>query len=57
MGTRIIAGLVDEECIISAALLDPEGFTIERTSNEFKPKVMIELLDLKSDDKMITIVG
>ena len=57
MGIRIIADLVDEECIISAALLDPEGFTIERTSNEFKPKVMIELLDLQPERKMITIVG
>ena len=57
VGIRIIADLVDEECIISAALLDPEGFTVERTSNEFKPKVIIELLDLQSDDKMITVVG
>ena len=57
MGIRIITDLVDNECIISAALLDPEGFTIERTSNEFKPKVMIELLELQSEDKMITIVG
>lgn len=57
MGIRIIADLVDGECIISAALLDPEGFTVERTSNEFKPKVMVELLEIHSGDKMITIVG
>lgn len=57
MGIRIIADLVDNECIISAALLDPEGFTIERTSSDFKPKVMVELLDLHSEDKIITVVG
>lgn len=57
MGIRIIADLVDNECIISAALLDPEGFTIERTSSDFKPKVMVELLELHSKDKLVTVVG
>ena len=57
MGIRIIADLVDNECIISAALLDPEGFTIERTSSDFKPKMMVELLDLHSEDKLVTLVG
>ena len=57
MGNKIIADLVDDECIISAALLDPEGFTVERTSNDFKPTAMAELLDLHSDNSMITVVG
>lgn len=57
VGNTIIADLVDNECIISAALMDVEGFTIERTSNEFKPTAMTEILDLNPDKKLVTIVG
>jgi len=57
VGNRIITELVDNECIISAALMDQEGFTIERTSIGFKPAAMTELLDLKPDEKIITVVG
>ncbi|MAV02977.1 MAG: hypothetical protein CMA19_01725 [Euryarchaeota archaeon] len=53
----VIVDLVDEECIISAALMDIEGFTVERTSNEFKPTVMTEILDLNPESNLITVVG
>ena len=57
MGNTVIADLVDNECIISAALMDVDGFTIERTSNQFKPTAMNEILDLNPDSDLITIVG
>ena len=57
MGNTVIADLVDNECIISAALMDQDGFTIERTSNQFKPTSMNEILDLKPDSELITVVG
>ncbi|MBA4695269.1 MAG: hypothetical protein H2066_05380 [Candidatus Poseidoniales archaeon] len=57
MSNTIIADLVDGECIISAALMDPQGFTIERTSSDFKPTVMNELLDLSDDSNLVTLVG
>ena len=57
MGNTVIADLVDNECIISAALMDADGFTIERTSNQFKPTAMNEILDLNPDSDLITIVG
>ena len=57
MGDTVIADLVDNECIISAALMDVDGFTIERTSNQFKPTAMNEILDLNPDSDLITVVG
>ena len=57
MGNTVIADLVDNECIISAALMDVDGFTIERTSNQFKPTSMNEILDLQPDSDLITVVG
>ena len=57
MGNTVIADLVDNECIISAALMDVDGFTIERTSNQFKPTAMNEILDLNPDNDLITVVG
>ena len=57
MGNTVIADLVDNECIISAALMDADGFTIERTSNQFKPTAMNEILDLNPDSDLVTIVG
>ncbi|MCH2435447.1 MAG: hypothetical protein MK197_04075 [Candidatus Poseidoniaceae archaeon] len=57
MGNTVIADLVDNECIISAALMDADGFTIERTSNQFKPTAMNEILDLNPDSDLITLVG
>ena len=57
MGNTVIADLVDNECIISAALMDVDGFTIERTSNQFKPTAMNEILDLNPDSDLITVGG
>tara|TARA_B100000614_G_scaffold55878_1_gene48615 strand:- start:2480 stop:2824 length:345 start_codon:yes stop_codon:yes gene_type:complete len=57
VGNTVLADLVDNECIISAALMDADGFTIERTSNQFKPTVMNEILDLNADSDLITVVG
>ena len=57
MGNTVIADLVDNECIISAALMDVDGFTIERTSNQFKPTAMNQILDLNPDSDLITVVG
>ena len=57
MGNTVIAELVDNECIISAALMDVDGFTIERTCNQFKPTAMNEILDLNPDSDLITVVG
>ena len=57
MANTIIADLADGECIISAALMDSEGFTIERTSTEFKPMDMTEVLDLSPEHKLVTVVG
>ena len=57
MGNTVIVDLVDNECIISAALMDVDGFTIERTSNQFKPTAMNEILDLNPDSDLITVVG
>ena len=57
MGNTVITDLVDNECIISAALMDQDGFTIERTSNQFKPTAMNEILDLNPGSELITVVG
>ena len=57
VANTIIADLVDGECILSAALMDSEGFTIERTSTDFRPMDMTELMDLVSENPMITVVG
>ena len=37
--------------------MDQDGFTIERTSNQFKPTAMNEILDLNPDSDLITVVG
>ena len=37
--------------------MDVDGFTIERTSNQFKPTAMNEILDLNPDSDLVTIVG
>ena len=37
--------------------MDVDGFTIERTSNQFKPTAMNEILDLNPDSDLITVVG
>ena len=37
--------------------MDADGFTIERTSNQFKPTAMNEILDLNPDSDLVTIVG
>ena len=37
--------------------MDSEGFTIERTSSEFKPMDMTEVLDMSPDSKLVTVVG
>lgn len=57
VANTIISDLADGECILSAALMDSEGFTIERTSTEFRPMDMTELMDLLSESPMITVVG
>ena len=57
MGIKIISDLVDDECIIAAALLDAEGFTLERTSSQFKPNKMSEIIDLNPDQQLLTLVG
>ena len=57
VANTIIADLADGECILSAALMDPEGFTLERTSTDFKPMDLTELVDLVSNSTMITVVG
>ena len=57
MGNTVIVDLVDNECIISAALMDVDGFTIEMTSNQFKPTAMNEILDLNPDSDLINVVG
>jgi|TARA_Y100000766_G_scaffold243629_1_gene222474 predicted regulator of Ras-like GTPase activity (Roadblock/LC7/MglB family) len=57
VGIKVIADLVDGECIFSAALMDADGFTIERTSSQFKPTAMNEILDLNPDSELITVVG
>ncbi len=56
MANSIIPDLVDGECIISAALVDADGFTVERTSNEFKPKSMTAIMDLNPNSSLITVV-
>jgi len=57
VANTVISDLVDGECIISAALLDADGFTIERTSNEFKPKAMMAIMDLNPNSSIITVVN
>lgn len=57
MANTIIPDLVDGECIISAALMGPDGFTIERTSNEFKPTSMMAIMDLNPNSSLITVVA
>ena len=57
MANTVIADLVDGECIISASLIDLEGYTIERTSIDFSPTSILPLLDLNPDSSLITIVG
>ena len=57
VASAIIAHLVDGECVISASLLDSEGFTVERTSNEFKPTSMSAILELNPDSPLVTIVA
>ena len=37
--------------------MDQDGFTIERTSNQFKPTAMNEILDLIPGSELITVVG
>ena len=56
VGNRVITDLVDDECILSAALMDSEGFTIERTSSNFKPTAMSELVDLHPNSRLLTLV-
>ena len=57
VANTIIPDLVDGECIISAALMGPEGFTIERTSNQFKPTAMMAIMDLNPNSSLITVVA
>ena len=57
VANTILLDLADGECILSAALMDSEGFTIERTSTEFRPMDMTEILDLSPDSKLVTVVG
>ena len=57
MANTVIPDLVDGECIISAALMGPDGFTIERTSNEFKPTSMMAIMDLNPNSSLITVVA
>ena len=57
MANTVIPDLVDGECIISAALMGPDGFTIERTSNEFKPTSMMAIMDLNPYSSLITVVA
>ena len=57
MANTVIADLVDGECIISAALIDAEGYTVERTSIDFSPASILPLLDLNPDSPLITVVG
>ena len=57
MSNKIIGDLVDHECILSAALIDGDGFTVERTSIDFKPTILAEILSLATDNKMATVVA
>jgi hypothetical protein len=57
VANTVIPDLVDGECIISAALMGPDGFTIERTSNEFKPTSMMAIMDLNPNSSLITVVA
>ena len=57
MPNTVISDLVDGECIISAALIDSDGYTVERTSTEFSPVTILPVFDLNPDSQIITIVG
>ena len=57
VGNKIISDMVDNESILSAALIDTEGFTIERTSSEFRPNTMAEFIDLSQGSQTITLIG
>ena len=57
MPNTVISDLVDGECIISAALIDSEGYTVERTSIEFSPASILPVMDLNPDSQLVTIVG
>ncbi|MGB1589539.1 MAG: hypothetical protein ACPHDO_04310, partial [Candidatus Poseidoniaceae archaeon] len=52
----VINDLVDGECIISAALLDDSGFTIERTSIDLKPNELTGILEMVESYEISTIV-
>lgn len=57
MANNVIERLVDGVCILSAAFCDKEGFTIYRTSNEFSPNAVSEILDYSNESELTTIVG
>lgn len=57
VASHIITGLVDGESILSAALCDADGFTIERTSNDFSPNILHEILDYSDKSDLVTVVG
>ena len=57
MPNTVISDLVDGECIISAALIDSDGYTVERTSTEFSPVTILPVIDLNPDSQIITIVS
>ena len=57
VANHIITGLVDGESILSAALCDADGFTIERTSTDFSPNFLHEILDYSDKSNLVTIVG
>ena len=56
MLSNVITDLVDGECIFSAALIDADGFTIERTSIDLKPNEMAAILDIVESYDIISIV-
>ena len=56
MLNNIIGDLVDDDSIIAAALINSDGFTIERTSIDLRPNDLMSLFDLTEDAEIVSIV-
>ena len=56
MLNNISGDLVDGDSIIAAALINSDGFTIERTSIDLRPNDLMSLFDLTEDADIVSIV-
>jgi len=56
MLSDVIHDLVDGECIIAAALIDADGFTLERTSIDLKPNELAAIFDICESHDIISVV-